>query len=182
MRVMTSDNSLHLSELILPQNRIPKFKFKAMKTILELIEKTNHYSDRYHTINSKVSSASVGWHIAHSYLALSSICRALVNSDPALYVSPPFNLKKIIVKNLGMIPRGKGKAPETVLPAGNIDPATLKELFEKSISSILGIENLPENSFFNHPVFGVLNKSEAIRFIQIHTKHHLKIIKDILSA
>ncbi len=39
---------------------------------------------------------------------------------------------------------------------------------------------LPENVYFNHHVFGMLTKKQTLRFLEIHTKYHLKIVNDIL--
>lgn len=47
--------------------------------------------------------------------------------------------------------------------------STLKELF-----------SLNQNQYFSHYIFGILNRDKTLRFIEIHTNHHLKIVRDIL--
>lgn len=39
---------------------------------------------------------------------------------------------------------------------------------------------LPSDKFIEHPVFGQLKLDETINFLDTHTKHHLKIIEDII--
>jgi hypothetical protein len=47
------------------------------------------------------------------------------------------------------------------------DYKTLIDLYEKLL-------NMPENQHFEHPVFGVLTKNEAIKLTNIHLDHHLR--------
>ena len=44
------------------------------------------------------------------------------------------------------------------------------------------MKELHANSNFKHPYFGVLNLKMTKRFLEIHTNHHLKIIKEILQS
>ena len=41
------------------------------------------------------------------------------------------------------------------------------------------LETLNANSYFKHPYFGDLNLKKTLWFLNLHTNHHLKIIKDI---
>jgi hypothetical protein len=47
-------------------------------------------------------------------------------------------------------------------------------------TQVAGIEKLDAYAFFKHPLFGNVNKKRALRFLMVHTQHHLKIIKTIL--
>jgi len=51
---------------------------------------------------------------------------------------------------------------------------------QKACQNIEHIISANKNAHFNHFIFGALNKNRTIRFLEIHTNHHLKIIKDIL--
>jgi hypothetical protein len=85
----------------------------------------------------------------------------------------------------GWIPRGRGKSPERMLPA----PATVDDL-QRRLSEMDGqIERVanrtaavPAFPIVRHPVFGGLTYGQALRFIAIHTHHHLKILDDARRA
>jgi hypothetical protein len=47
------------------------------------------------------------------------------------------------------------------------DHKLLIDLYQKLLNS-------PENQHFEHPVFGVLSKNEAIKLTNIHLDHHLR--------
>jgi hypothetical protein len=42
------------------------------------------------------------------------------------------------------------------------------------------LELVSRDHFFEHPYFGKLKLKETIRFLEIHTQHHLDIIRDII--
>jgi hypothetical protein len=44
------------------------------------------------------------------------------------------------------------------------------------------LTGLHPNSFFVHPFFGKLNLKATIKMLEIHTKHHIYIINDIIIA
>ena len=60
------------------------------------------------------------------------------------------------------------------------DEKTLVEHLELTKSKIQELEIIDSKKYFNHPVFGHLKLSKTIKFFEIHTNHHLKIINDIL--
>lgn len=129
--------------------------------------------------NAAVSKASVGWHIEHSLKVVTQIIDAVEKSDPNTY-KWRFNLKSALVLSCNKIPRGKGKAPKTVTPEGNMTSDTLKRHVEKTRLMIHKIKNLHPNNYFKHPYFGDMNLKPTKKFLGIHTNHHLKIIKDII--
>lgn len=130
-------------------------------------------------VNSSVSNASVGWHIEHSLKVITQIIDAIEKSDPKEY-KWRFNFGRTLVFSFNKIPRGKGKAPKTVIPEGNITNETLKHHVQKTRFVIKKIESLDPNHYFKHPYFGNLNLKPTKKFLGIHTGHHLKIINDII--
>lgn len=129
--------------------------------------------------NSNVSNSTIGWQIDHCLLVINGIISQLEISNPTEF-QPKWNFNRFIVFTTGKIPRGKIRAPKVVTP---IDVATLEDLklkMEIAKSNIQKLNDLPKNSFFKHPFLNDLNVKQTEKFLVIHTKHHLKIIEDIL--
>ena len=42
------------------------------------------------------------------------------------------------------------------------------------------LNTLQPNNYFTHPYFGQLNLKAAIKILNLHTKHHITIINDII--
>ena len=89
-------------------------------------------------------------------------------------------MNKTLIFTLGKIPRGKGKAPKVVQPKEDVTQALLTEDIVKAKENIATLSNGHKNQYFLHPYFGHLNVRPTIKFLKIHTKHHLNIINDIL--
>jgi hypothetical protein len=131
--------------------------------------------------NSKVSHEDVSWHIAHSLKVIYNILKVLQNSNPEEY-RWKFNRNRSFVYLFNSIPRGKGKAPKSVLPTEDLTIEFLQSEFKKVRESILELDHLDPKSNFTHPYFGQLNLKQTKKLFLIHTKHHLKIIDDIIKA
>ena len=91
-----------------------------------------------------------------------------------------------VVLLTGFIPRGKGKAPEASLPRSG----SLEDVRENLLQAQRAVSELSERlgeidacrGRFDHHVFGGFRPIEWLRFMQLHTRHHLKIIRDIQLA
>ena len=127
-----------------------------------------------------VSHRGVDWHLDHTLKIINSICETLKKSNPDEF-KPKFSLMKSFILFTGYIPRGKGKSPAPFNNKGTIDEENLKVLLQEAKESLESLDDLPQNSHFPHPYFGSLNLKQAKKFIAIHSNHHLKIIKDIVS-
>ncbi len=131
------------------------------------------------TINLEVSEASIAWHMDHIYLMVNQLHKALEYSDESNYKAE-FNKTRDYVFTSNTLPRGKVTAPEAVRPAENVTINTLQMHYDQALATVEKLPTLPENKHFNHPILGTMNRDETIKFLTIHTKHHLKIIRDIL--
>ncbi len=152
-----------------------------MEKLLNQVKKLEMHIPDYVKQQSTVSTANVGWHIEHSLMVFIIIITAVENSDPAIYKST-FNLNKLLVYTFNKIPRGKAKAPKIVQPLGEMIPENLITQVEKAFVKIKSLANLQKHHHFEHPYFGSLNLKETIKFLTIHTKHHLNIIDDIMKV
>jgi hypothetical protein len=130
--------------------------------------------------NVKISKGSVGWHLDHSLKVINSVFEAIKNSNSEDY-KPKFNGLRLFTFTLGFFPRGKAKSPKRVLPPEIIVKEDIENQLEKAMENMAMVSVLEDNQFFTHPLFKQLNKKQTLKFLKLHTKHHLKIVEDILS-
>lgn len=151
-----------------------------MKNLDQLITTLYKSIPEAEKIKPALSTVNVGWHIAHSLLVIIKIVETVVHSDPAKY-SWKLNLPRILTFTLYRFPRGKGKAPESVKP--NLSATTdFNALFKEAEQAIEKLNAAHPNQYFIHPVFGALNQKNTFTMLDIHTRHHLAIIRDIVST
>ncbi|MEO9512415.1 MAG: DUF1569 domain-containing protein [Flavobacteriaceae bacterium] len=144
----------------------------------QLNEIATHIPNR-DSFNLKVSKVPVAWHLDHSLKTINSIFRAMESSDPELFRSN-FSVSRFFVYAYGDFPRGYAKAPRLVLPPDNITTKSLYRQLEEAKVNSSKLEYLHTKSHFKHPYFNVIDKDQSKRFLKIHTRHHLKIVRDIL--
>ena len=150
-----------------------------MNPLLPLLLELESHISNFEKTNPNVSNSTVGWQIDHCLLVINGIIGQIEISDP-LKFQPKWTFPKFMVFTTGKIPRGKAKAPKVVIPT---QVATQEELLAKlaaAKNNVLKLDSFSENQFFNHPFFKDLNVKQTKKFLTIHTKHHLKIIEDIL--
>ena len=150
-----------------------------MNPLLPLLLELESHISNFEKTNPNVSNSTVGWQIDHCLLVINGIIGQIEISDP-LKFQPKWTFPKFMVFTTGKIPRGKAKAPKVVIPT---QVATQEELLAKlaaAKNNVLKLDSFSENQFFNHPFFKDLNVKQTRKFLTIHTKHHLKIIEDIL--
>ena len=143
------------------------------------LQKVESLLSKIDLINEKVSKASVGWHLEHLLLILNSSLKGLTITNPQDY-NPKFNLKKFVFLNFGMIPRGKIRAPKQFIPLEIPTQESILKLINLAKTRLEAVKNLPEKSFITHPFLGDFDKKTTLRFLWLHSNHHLKIVEDIL--
>lgn len=134
---------------------------------------------KHELMDPAISNASVGWHIEHTLLTINLIVEALKRSDPGNY-KWQFNFTRTLVLTIRKIPRGRAKSPKSVQPKINFTRETLQEHIGMAKRKLSELRPLKTNAYFEHPFFGKLNLKPAIKFLNIHTKHHIDIINDII--
>ena len=152
-----------------------KKSFEILNTLLTQIEENIPFHEK---INPSVSESRVGWQLDHSLKVIHGVCTITIKTNPDKY-KKNFNLWRSILFTLCHIPRGKTKDPKIVLPPEIITEDDLRKQLQASKKLIEQVKPLPKTSHFIHHVFGTLSKQQVLRFLEVHTKHHLKIVNDI---
>ncbi len=152
-----------------------------MQKLFSLIDELSNKIEQHEKINSKISSASVGWHIAHSTIVVKQIVEQLEKSDPAVY-KWKFSMPRSIVFLMNKIPRGKGKAPKSVQVEDNFTIERLKKFIDIAQEKATMLDGMDDKKNFQHPYFGMLHVKSTLKFLLIHTNHHIQIIDDVIKA
>ncbi|MDX1396692.1 MAG: DinB family protein [Gemmatimonadota bacterium] len=136
-----------------------------------------------------VSGWSVGRHIEHLRLAAAGIVRWIESTldDPA--GSPPSGSPSRtgrMVLLTGYIPRGRAKAPEPSVPGEEI-PADLAARLDQLMEAVDRLEERLDEvhaseSTFEHPILGHFTPRQWLRFLDVHHRHHEKIVSDIRAS
>ena len=135
---------------------------------------------RVFTVNERVSAWSPAEHVDHLLKVTKSILDRLP-SDEAL--PGGISLMGRAVLGLRWIPRGRGRTPERLtgkhctteeLQARLARVTAAVNAVDAAVVDAARIRNVP------HPRFGGLTPAQALRFVTVHTEHHLKIVRDIL--
>ncbi|MBV6878505.1 DUF1569 domain-containing protein [Epilithonimonas ginsengisoli] len=150
-----------------------------MENITNQLQKIESLLPKIDVTNNQVSKASVGWHLEHCLLILNSSLKGLTMTDPKDY-KPKFSVKKFVFLNFGLIPRGKIRAPKQFIPLEVPTQESILKLMSLTKERLEAAKNLPEKSFITHPFLGDFDKKTTLRFLWLHTNHHLKIADDIL--
>ena len=143
------------------------------------LQKIESLSYKIDVVNESVSKASVGWHLEHLLLILNSSLKGLTLTNPKDY-NPKFSLKKFVFVNFGMIPRGKISSPKQFVPVNVPTQESILKLMNLAKTRLEAVKSLPEKSFITHPFLGDFDKKTTLRFLWLHSNHHLKIVDDIL--
>ena len=154
-------------------------KLKPLHTLNQLINDIEAYIPLKDKKKTSVSKTTVGWQLDHTLKVFNAVSHSIEKSNPKEY-KRQFNLWRTILFPICYIPRGKARAPKSVIPPKVIIIKDLKYQINISKGHIEKLKTLPKKANFKHFVFGILSKKQTLRFLEMHTKHHLKIVKDIL--
>ena len=152
--------------------------FSSLNKNVALLNKLEGYIEGFQKLNESVSTENIGWHIAHSCQVINTITNAIVHSD-ASKAKPKFSGAYYLLLLTNHIPRGKAKAPNIVIPKKSISKAEIVEEIELAKANLQTLAATEKNKYFTHPIFGDLDVPKTLRLFNVHTNHHLKIIRDI---
>lgn len=121
--------------------------------------------------NPRISKSTVGWQLDHCLKVHNAVYESLALSKPEKY-KPRFSFSKSLVMLTGFIPRGKAKAPKQVVATAEITENSLLNQLELAKANYAKSLKLAEGQYFSHPLFGHIKKVDALKFANIHSKHH----------
>ncbi len=102
----------------------------------------------------------------------------MLDSKPEQY-RRKFNWWRLIIFTRGKFPDGKAETLNYVFTDETICIKDIYVRLRNASEQLKKIKKLPKNAHINHPYFGMINLKQSVKFLEIHTKYHLKIIKDI---
>lgn len=152
---------------------------KRITVLKKQLYKIESYIPFVNKENQKVSKSNVGWQLDHTLKVFNAVSEWTENSNTKDY-KWTFNFWRSVLFPLCYIPRGKAKAPKFVLPPEIIKDEDLQKQLQIAKNHIEVLKALPKTAYFKHFVFGKLSKKQTLRFLEMHTNHHLKIVRDIL--
>lgn len=150
----------------------------ANNKILEYLDQLDSLIPNFEKQNNAISSVSIGWHLEHVFKVLINVTEAIKASKPEDFKAN-FNFVRTYIFITKKIPRGKGKAPKSVLPSSTITLQSLLNSATIARQKAVELYTVDSNKYFNHPFFGNVQLKGCIKFLLIHTNHHLKIMKEI---
>ncbi|WP_298531243.1 DUF1569 domain-containing protein [uncultured Algibacter sp.] len=153
---------------------------KRTTTLIKLLSAIETNIPHFEKRNSSVSQVTIGWHLNHTLKVINRVTAILIKTNPEKY-KKKFNLMRATLFPLCYIPRGKAKAPKVVIPSKIITKEDIINQLQEAKIQIEKTKSLPKKSHFIHHIFGMLSKKQTLYFLEMHTKHHLKIVNDILN-
>lgn len=155
--------------------------------IAEQFDQIDSYLGRGDEFLASRKDSVSGWSVAEQLDHVTKVCEHILKGilNGKELGGKGITLVGRIVSLTGYIPRGAAKSPNRV--AGT--PETAANLRER-LSRLRGLledyrkvsGTLAQNEkVIPHPFFRNLTRPQALRFMGIHSHHHLKIIRDIIS-
>lgn len=151
-------------------------RITVLNNLLSKIEKNIPFKSQK---KLTISKSNIGWQLDHALKVINAVSNTLAKTDPKNY-RKDFNIIRLLLFPLCYIPRGKGKAPKAALPPDIISTEDLLKQLQDAKTHVGNLNTLHKNTYFKHFIFGILPKAKTLRFLEMHTKHHLKIVNDIL--
>lgn len=132
-------------------------------------------------IAPSVSRWSVGMHIHHAALVMHGVVDSAFSCREAAPRWSP-NLLGRVVLLTGRMPRGRAPAPEATRPSDSPHEGLLLTALHAATLAVRRLPAAPANVWFRHFALGVLRGRSVSRFLEVHNRHHLRIISDILAV
>lgn len=161
-----------------------------MTELTETLAQLRRYAERAAASAPSVSAWTVGDHIEHVLIVCGGFAVALVSgrvkrtshdqtgADEKKNRLQAYSKRRVL--DTGRIPRGTVTAPPAGEPKGGLDTGTLQRLMDKTEARLARAATVPETTLAHHPLLGELTRNEVFRFLDVHARHHMAIIDEIL--
>jgi len=155
-----------------------------MKTDLQKLINLLITCEQELALKDSLSTAISSWSVYQQVDHLLTVCERVLHrltTDKGETQLKPLTLLGRATLWTGWIPRGRADAPAEVLPASR-SKAELLQLLTQLGAVLAEVKDSAKPiccSGFHHPLLGYLTGTQWLKFLTIHTKHHLKIIRDI---
>ena len=140
-------------------------------------------ADALFQLRPEISGWSIAEQLYHITLANASIPKLIERMKAGKLGNEedkPFPERIAIIQE-GIIPGGR-QAPERVVPPSDLDAELLNRDYNRMWKATQRLEPLLDElhaipNRFPHMFFGPLSAIEWVRFMEIHTRHHMKIVE-----
>ena len=149
----------------------------SFQKLITLVDELYQESNWAEESSIEVSKATVGWHIAHSYLVIIKSCENLLSNTNRPSKNRKW-LQQEVFFLLRKIPRNKIEAPEFVVPIDD-NEKEINRLYDQAVSLLSQIKQ-NKDGYLSHPFLGPIKPKRVPLFLRIHTAHHLQIIREII--
>lgn len=158
---------------------------RAVQLSQQLLALAEDADERLGQRRDHVSAWSIAQHLDHLAQA-NTLCAAAISQllqSPGGAAGPGPTIAGRAVLLTGWIPRGRGVAPPPTVPSA----APTSEIRSRLRDAHLAVSAIGQRlgeldgarARLSHPALGGFSAFQWLRFIAIHTRHHLKIISDI---
>jgi hypothetical protein len=134
------------------------------------------------TLKQNISGWSAAEQLDHTLKVNGSVLARVLQDPEPDPLPKPMNLIGRIILALGWIPRGKGRSPKSMRGEPATCPAleTQASKVRQQLEAVTAAHVARSRPLVPHPRFGGLSTEEALRFMVVHTEHHLKIVREIV--
>lgn len=158
----------------------------SLRRIVRQLDEFERLLDLHSVRHEKLSGWSISNHVEHSINVTEGVFKRLAEGEAGSTPGKPLSLIGRVILFIGLIPRGRGKAPKQTQPSDapvddlRLRLTRLRRAARAHLESPAALKSTP--AVFPHPYFGLLRGPQWVRFVEIHQHHHLKIMRDIASA
>ena len=150
-----------------------------LRTLPDQFERLESLVSRADERNPAISAWSVGDQIEHICMAAGGFAVVLITGRGPSFAGAHRDQKHEVLVD-GVIPRGVIKVPAAGEPKTGRSADELTAMLKKTWSRVEKAASVADDRTADHPLLGPLTRDEMLRFTEVHTDHHLRIIDEIL--